>query len=220
MIQVEVAGPRNPPSIELIPDEVRDLAKRVKGKCIEGTDHFGGFITADMSAMKNWVVNAETDLNDYYRKYHPTSYNSLALTQASFVNSTHDLLLATYTSFITVALTGVVSDWLSPGNYDPTIPHILAQAEFAAIPKAPAQSPSRNDLLQRANRFLRQELKMEPRGHRIPWWENPSSSNVASLQHGNGMGSVSLPDAGNSTNTAQSKRKRRVLDIVNTIRKP
>lgn len=53
------------------------------------------------------------------------------------------------------------------------IAHVLAQAEFAAIKKAPSGSPLRDKLRRRGDRFLRQEINMEPRGRRTAWWDDP-----------------------------------------------
>ena len=74
MIQIEVAGPRTPQSVELIPNQIRDMAERVLETCTQGTDLYGGFVTSDMTAMKDWITSAETDLDGYYRKQHTASW--------------------------------------------------------------------------------------------------------------------------------------------------
>lgn len=68
MVQVEAAGPRIPQTIEIVPTEIRNMAEQVLEFCTQGTELIGGFLTSDMTAMKNWVVSADTNLDDYYRK--------------------------------------------------------------------------------------------------------------------------------------------------------
>ncbi|MCJ1454398.1 hypothetical protein MMC28_004751 [Mycoblastus sanguinarius] len=75
--------------------------------------------------------------------------------------------------FLTVILSGVVPDWLSPGNYDPIIAEVLATAAFNAATKTVPTSRFAQDLRRRATRFLMQGEAMQPRGHRVPWWESP-----------------------------------------------
>lgn len=68
MIQIEMAGPRYPRTIDLVPNEVRTMAERVQGVCVKGTAYYGGFLTSDMSVLKGWVAAEETKLDDSYRK--------------------------------------------------------------------------------------------------------------------------------------------------------
>lgn len=69
MVQVEVAGPNLPQTIELVPNAIRDMAEWVLNTCAKGADHTGGFLTSDMSAMKDWIVDPKTNLDDSYCKY-------------------------------------------------------------------------------------------------------------------------------------------------------
>ena len=108
-----------------------------------------------------------------------------------------------YTSFITVTLSAPVSDWLSPGNYDPVIAHVVAQTEYAAISKARARSPLRVDLRRRGDRCLRQQLKMEPRGHRIPCWDKSGSGQRPSLWQGTDTALLNTLGTDNNTNAVE-----------------
>ncbi|KAL6718090.1 hypothetical protein ACLMJK_004175 [Lecanora helva] len=177
MVQAEVAGPRNPRELDIVPDEIRNMANRVLKTCVEGKDTSGGFTTSDMTALKAWVISAETDLSNYY---------------------------PTHTSFMTVSLSNVVSDWLSPGNFDPIIPQLLAKTEFAASSKVPGASPLSIELRRRANRFLRQQVEMDPRGQRIPWWGNPTSD---SIRGGDGTPSLIRVGGNNGTKYNMSQLK-------------
>lgn len=96
---------------------------------------------------------------------------------------------------------------MSPGNFDPALAQVLAQTAFKAIPRPPSKSPLEIVLRHRADRFLRQEMVMEPRGRRIPWWDKPGAGSVANLQGGIRPAYVSLTGAKNGTDTAKLKRK-------------
>lgn len=68
MIQVELAGPRLPKTFEFVPNNVIDMANRIQGTCVQGISYYGGFLTADFPVLRNWIINAETDLNKAFRK--------------------------------------------------------------------------------------------------------------------------------------------------------
>lgn len=120
--------------------------------------------------------------------------------------------LATGTAFLTVTLTNKVPDWLSPGNYDPIIPYHWRQLLQIAVERA-MNLQDRVALRQRATRFQQQAKKMEPRGGRVPWWENPDAGqevNETSLDTGAGTVSIELSKPQpSSASTLTSKRKRR-----------
>lgn len=112
---------------------------------------------------------------------------------------------ATSTAFLTVSISNPVPDWLSPGNYDPVIAENLAEVEFNAIKSAIPGTKLAADLLARGNRLLKQAVQMEPRGHRIPWWNNPFNA-----ENRNETQPVELVGpAANITDTASSTRRRR-----------
>ena len=120
--------------------------------------------------------------------------------------------LAISTAFLTVTISNVVPDWLSPGNYDPIIAYQFSQIEVAAIDRA-YNLRERIDLRRRAERLRRQGMKMEPRGVRVPWWENPGvreEANETSVDTGEGTGSVELTKpVASGAGTATSRRRRR-----------
>lgn len=73
MIQVEMAGPRYPPTIDLAPQDVKTMANRILGTCVKkGGGYYGGFMALDMSVLKNWVIATETKLDDPYREFYPS----------------------------------------------------------------------------------------------------------------------------------------------------
>lgn len=185
MVQVDVAGPRLPLTYDIAPDYIRHLADEVLNSCIKGPFEVGGFATSDLQVMSGWITAEETKLDRPF----PTS-----------------------TAFLTVTLTSVVPDWLSPGNYDPIMAYHFSQIALVAIERA-FTLRLRIDLRRRAERLLRQGGKMEPRGSRVPWWENPSLGevvNVTSLETGNGTVSIDLPEPlATGADTAISKRRRR-----------
>lgn len=111
-----------------------------------------------------------------------------------------------------MTLANVVPEWLSPGNYDPIIAFHFSQVALAAIVRA-FTLRLRIDLRQRANRLLRQGERMQPRGNRVPWWEDPSLGaevNGTSLETGNGTIFIDLPEPlASGADTAISKRRQR-----------
>lgn len=62
---------------------------------------------------------------------------------------------------------------MSPGNYDPFMAHLLAQAEFDAAKAVGPGTRMGAKLSARGRRLLQAEKVMEPRGRRIPWWVDP-----------------------------------------------
>ncbi|KAL8708939.1 MAG: hypothetical protein Q9220_006271 [cf. Caloplaca sp. 1 TL-2023] len=164
MIQIEVAGPpRLPSTITLIPDELKAMARRVQESCTLKTSYIGGFMTGDLRPMTGWLTSPEGD---------------------------PDKPFPPYTSFLTLSLSTPQPDWLSPGNYDPSIAQALAVAEFEAAKKLNLRSELAKVLRRRGMRFLKVQGGMEPRGRRVAWWEMPRST---------GGGSLVLGDGGNGT---------------------
>ncbi|CAO1600159.1 hypothetical protein XANCAGTX0491_003862 [Xanthoria calcicola] len=154
MIQIELAGPGNPASFRVAPDRIRKLASKVGSFCVE-EGHTGGFITSTLEPMGEWLTSAAGTFDAPFR--HPCHPNSTAPT----------------TSFLTVSLTPIVPEYLSPGNYDPAIASVFANAEFDAATRLAPSSRLATTLRARGNRLLRIAQVMDPRGHRIPWWSLP-----------------------------------------------
>ena len=106
----------------------------------------------------------------------------------------------------------MVPDWLSPGNYDPIVAFFFSQVALTAIDRAYTLR-EKIDLRKRATRLLKQGERMEPRGSRVPWWENPDIGEEVkgtSLDTSDGTVSIELPKPlVTGANTATSKRRRR-----------
>ena len=214
MVQIDLAGPRLPRTYDIIPDDIRHLADEVLNSCVTGPFEVGGFATSDLQVLTNWITAEETVLDRPFRMsrsiLHPSMY---FVPRRDFdPRLTLRLSLATSTAFLTVTLTNVVPDWLSPGNYDPIMAYHLSQVALAAIERA-FTLRERIDLRRRAERLLRQGQSMEPRGQRVPWWENPyprKEVSGTSLETDNGTVSIDLPEPlTTGANSATSKRRRR-----------
>jgi len=63
-----MAGPHLPATVTLVPQDIIKMAEQVQGGCTKRTSYVGGWITADMSKLKDWVVAEETDLDAPYRE--------------------------------------------------------------------------------------------------------------------------------------------------------
>lgn len=59
MIQVEVAGPRFPTTMDIVPNDIRKMADRVLLQCLTSLSHYGGFLTTDLQPLKDWVVGPD-----------------------------------------------------------------------------------------------------------------------------------------------------------------
>ena len=214
MVQVDMAGPRLPLTYDFTPDEIRHFADVVLNSCVTGPFKIGGFATSDLQVMNNWITAEETKLDRPFRTSHPTPLPSLyfALEKDFDPWLTLRTSLAISTAFLTVTLTSVVPEWLSPGNYDPIMAYHFAQVALAAIER---RFPLREriDLRRRAERFLRQFEKMKPRGRCVPWWANPYEVEEVSgtcLKTSNGTVSTDTPEPlASGADTATSKRRRR-----------
>lgn len=211
MVQIDMAGPRLPMTYTFIPDEIHYLANIVLNSCVTGPFEIGGFATSDLQVMSNWITAEETKLDRPFRTSHPTRIPS------SYFVSKEDFdpwliirtSLATSTAFLTVTLTQVVPEWLSPGNYDPIMAYHFAQVALVAIDRA-FTLRLRIDLRRRAERLLRQFENMKPRGRHVPWWLNPYRGEELDRTSHNGTVSIELPKPlASGANTATSRRRKR-----------
>ncbi|CAL8576046.1 hypothetical protein XPA_001937 [Xanthoria parietina] len=205
MIQIELAGPGNPASFRVAPDRIRKLASKVGSFCVE-EGKTGGFVTSTLEPMGNWLTSAA---------------------------GTFEAPFPPATSFLTVSLTPIVPDYLSPGNYDPAIASVFATAEFDAAAKLAPSSRLATTLRARGNRLLRIARVMDPRGRRIPWWSSPplrlgrpaagasaeegvlqrpgeAAAGAGSLRAAGGVGGeLEMPAGGGGKATARKARRRR-----------
>ncbi|KAL9597828.1 MAG: hypothetical protein Q9219_004905 [cf. Caloplaca sp. 3 TL-2023] len=185
-----MAGPRSPPTIELVPNDFREVASYLVNTCIRETGDIGGFATASLNNMKQWLFTPEGDLD------RPMPY---------------------YTSFPTISISNVHPEYYSPGNYDLEIPDYFGRAEFQMAARMPSDSRIARILRARGTRLLRMKRVMDPRGRRIPWWSRPPALSenpaiqVNTTDAGEVKPGVTLPGGGSTGNsgTQTARRKRR-----------
>ncbi|KAL8707598.1 MAG: hypothetical protein Q9220_007385 [cf. Caloplaca sp. 1 TL-2023] len=161
MIQIEMAGGRVPATISLVPDEVRSMASWLSTACTKDGGNIGGFVTGSLTGMAGWLTSPEGEL---------------------------DKPMPLYTSFLTVTVSTPFPEYISPGNYDPTMAYIFSISEFKAASIMPPASRMATNLRRRGERLLRQQKVMEPRGRRIAWWENPDRLDLPTGEAGGNMG--------------------------------
>ncbi|KAL8951843.1 MAG: hypothetical protein Q9222_002191 [Ikaeria aurantiellina] len=184
MVQMEMAGPRVPPRISFVPDELRSRANWVSTTCNKDGDSIGGFVTSSLASMAGWLTSPEGEL---------------------------DAPMPLYTSFLTISVSTPHPEYISPGNYDPTLAYIFALSEFDAAAMMPSASRMADKLRKRGDRLLKQQKVMAPRGRRIPWWGNPDQSEV---RNSTGGPVVEMPTGGGGTTESARKRRRRRGEAV------
>ncbi|KAL8941141.1 MAG: hypothetical protein Q9211_001948 [Gyalolechia sp. 1 TL-2023] len=147
MVQVEMAGPRIPPVVHLVPDDIRVVSSYIIETCaLEGGGPLGGFGTGNIREMEQWLATLEGDLDK------PMPY---------------------YTAFPTITFSNPFPDYFSPGNFDPEMALYLSRFVFDAAQPLPPNSRHAKILRQRATRLQKENKVMTPRGRRIPWWSDP-----------------------------------------------
>ncbi|KAI4127520.1 MAG: hypothetical protein LQ338_003178 [Usnochroma carphineum] len=161
-----MAGPRQPPTVTLVPNDIKAMATRVLETCTKKTSYIGGFLTSDLGGMKQWLTSSEGDLD------RPMPYS---------------------TSFLTVSLSTPHSEYFSPGDYDPCMAYIFAQFEFQAAALLPSTSWMAETLRHRGERLLRAINMMQPRGRRIPWWGDPGRP-LTVLEQPGGEGNTTVEE--------------------------
>ncbi|KAL8930018.1 MAG: hypothetical protein Q9172_000250 [Xanthocarpia lactea] len=166
MIQVELAGQRTPPTFQVSPNKIREMATSLLNVCDNGKTYGGGFITGSLEGMAGWLTSQFGELNASMRML---QLLSIILTPC-IGTPTDEWGPALYTSFLTVTLSNPFPFYYSPGNYDPDMAYLFAQAEFEAAKELPPAARLIPKLLARGHRLIRAKKLMEPRGRRIPWW--------------------------------------------------
>lgn len=86
MIQVEMAGQRTPPTIQLIPDHVRTVARLLVETCSRETAFVGGFMFGNLHNMKGWLSSPEGEIDKPMRKSN-TQYHLEALPSSTLADS-------------------------------------------------------------------------------------------------------------------------------------
>ncbi|KAL8894884.1 MAG: hypothetical protein Q9192_003991 [Flavoplaca navasiana] len=78
MVQVEVAGPRQPDIYPIAPNAIRDMATHLVDVCSRSDKtHTGGFITDSLANMAGWLTSPEGELDKPMRMspcHHPPLY--------------------------------------------------------------------------------------------------------------------------------------------------
>ncbi|KAL8718118.1 MAG: hypothetical protein Q9225_004710 [Loekoesia sp. 1 TL-2023] len=197
-----MAGPRTPPTVDLVPDELRAMASSLINSCNIESGYIGGFATGNLYNMIQWITSQDGDLD------RPMPY---------------------YTSFPTISVSIPHPEYFSPGDYDPLMAFIFAQAELGATRGLPPDSRLIPILNKREKRLKAEQKVMEPRGRRIPWWSDPNRPPrlEAPMAEGNATedamedvpsAGVTLPGSGTGgssgnegTQTARKVRRRRLV---------
>ncbi|KAL8635204.1 MAG: hypothetical protein Q9228_007284 [Teloschistes exilis] len=186
MIQIELAGPQLPLTIDLIPNELKSMAAGVLETCTKKPRYVGGFLAGDLGPIRQWISSEPGDLD----KPFPPS-----------------------TAYPTVSITTAQSDYISPGNYDPAMAQMLAEFVFETARRYSPFSGLGDLLRKRAIRLVRKEEEMQPRGQRVAWWGRPGRGPTL-LRPGEAAvnGTEVAEGGGGGVQTARrTKRRKRVV---------
>ncbi|KAL9577080.1 MAG: hypothetical protein Q9203_007588, partial [Teloschistes exilis] len=69
MIQIELAGPQLPLTIDLIPNELKSMAAGVLETCTKKPRYVGGFLAGDLGPIRQWISSEPGDLDKPFRSY-------------------------------------------------------------------------------------------------------------------------------------------------------
>ena len=75
MVQVEMAGPYLPATVNLVPAHIIDAARRILDACGSKQEgYLGGFVTGSMVNLREWITSPEGELGKRWRTFpsHPT----------------------------------------------------------------------------------------------------------------------------------------------------
>ena len=67
MIQVELAGQRTPPTFQIAPNRIREMATSLLNVCDNGRTYGGGFITGSLEGMAGWLTSEFGELDEPMR---------------------------------------------------------------------------------------------------------------------------------------------------------
>lgn len=69
MVQIELAGPQLPLTIDLIPNELKSMAAGVLETCTKKPRYVGGFLAGDLGPIRQWISSEPGDLDKPFRSY-------------------------------------------------------------------------------------------------------------------------------------------------------
>lgn len=72
MVQIELAGSNLPPSINLIPNDLKTMATGVVATCTKAPKYIGGFLAGDLGPIRQWVSSEQGNLDKPFRSYPPS----------------------------------------------------------------------------------------------------------------------------------------------------
>ena len=178
-ISVEVAGPIDYDkfTISLVPNRLRGMAAYLANTCV-GTRGMGGFATMGFQGLLNFVTDP---LNSLDVPEYPIS-----------------------AAFITLSMTSLAEAHSYPGDHDPVIARVLAQAETNVLETVPQQYHL--EIADRVVRYTVQSQRMSRLG-RLAWWNDEyNDANSSSILN---LPAQSMNESASDSSTSRRKRKAR-----------
>ncbi|KAL8626174.1 hypothetical protein Q9189_008144 [Teloschistes chrysophthalmus] len=118
------------------------------------------------------------------------------------------------TAFPTISVTTSQPDYISPGDYDPSMARMLAEFIFETARRYSPTSELGDLLRQRAIRLVRKEGEMQPRGKRVPWWVAPGQG-LSLLRPGEAaLNATEIAEGGGGGGQTARRTKRRKRVVV------
>ena len=159
-LSVDVSGPVNIDSINLVPNDIRGMAAYVAIQCL-GRHGVGGFITNKIQGLVDFVTDPASDIDQ--REY-PDS-----------------------TAFVTLAITNYEQSHTFPGDYDPQMAGFLRNVENAAVTSTPPRY--RDRIMQRVLKFTIALTRMRRLETEVTWYgawlgqKNKAANATVQLNH-------------------------------------
>ena len=140
-IAVDVSGPVDINSINVVPNDIRGMAAYVANQCL-GRGQVGGFITKRIQGLVDFVTDPRSDIDA------PTYPDS--------------------TAFLTLTVSNEQNTHTFPGDYDPEMAFFLQKAEGVALSRV---HPSYHvEIADRIVKFAIARSRMRRLKTEVPWW--------------------------------------------------
>ena len=140
-LSVDVSGPVDINSINVVPNDIRGMAGYVASQCV-GRHGVGGFVTKKIQGLVDFVTDPTSNIDD-------TPYPDS-------------------TAFLTLTLSTLQTSHSFPGDYDPQLALFLQEAEADALRRVEPRYHA--VIVDRIVKFAQVRSRMRRLETEVPWW--------------------------------------------------